>query len=654
MGKDKKDTHSSDNNLDKISNNKIKKNNRDKSSEDIFESTGEQIDKLFDKQFSELSEDKSNLIEQQEIKLESTEEPLDKFTVKTQPDDEIKEEDILVLDESLALPEESELSSEKAPIEKKSDFQDLENIIFEDFEPKAAQSSDINKNKEIVQDKEFLSIEIEETASVSLEQEKTDDLILEKTHHLQGDDNRDLNKEVILEDFEPNSFEAEEKPDQQNNTSKEKSENKKSNEAVMFVDGKKVNMEKILNRDHIEPIEIDSIQEQLESIKKKGYENIEEEETMGEKRMYGITPPEYIPEIKPVTQISFDTPLIKKRTSKLPFLMLLLAIIAIGTYFVLIKNNKQDLIEFNAKSPKEESKNIEIQSMPFKNKKRVNVRELEIKKLKTLFKKVEDYIKNGDIQNARFQMILAEKTTPPDNMLKRKENIQNSIKSLEKKDEIKNQKIKQSIITEDENFKKAESYNTIESYKRYLNKYPSGKFKFKAKSNIEKLNREKIKEELNSIRSKTSQYQRIQLRFGHMEFEEKDIKKIELILNNLKNHFEKREIRNEKIIIDYSTGLMWHLWETQMDYYKAEWWTTRGYAELFNWRIPTLEEALSISTIDFEYFLNKPLSSIQIWTVDKDSSESANVWTLDLKTTKCTSSEKSSFKYLFSCRKIGK
>ena len=598
MGKDKKDTHSSDNNLDKISSNKIKKNNKDKSSEDIFESTGEQIDKLFDKQFSELSEYKSNLIEQQEIKLESTEEPLDKFTVKTQPDDEIKEEDILVLDESLALPEES--------------------------------------------------------GSVSLEQEKTDDLILEDTNHLQGDDNRDLSKEVISEDFESNSIEVEEKPDQQDNTSKEKSENKELNEAVMFVDGKKVNIEEILNRDHIEPIEIDSIQEQLESIKKKGYENIEEEETMGEKRMDGITPPEYIPEIKPVTQISFDKPLIKKRTSKLPFLMLLLAVIAIGVYFVLIKNNKQDLIEFNAKSPKQESNNIEIQSKPFKNKKRVDVRELEIKKLKTIFNKTEDYIKNGDIQNARFQMILAEKITPPDNMLKRKENIQNSIKSLEKKDEIKNQKIKQSIITEDENFKKAESYNTIESYKKYLNKYPSGKFKFKAKSNIEKLNKEKIKEELNLISSKTRQYQRVQLRFGYMEFEEKDIKKIELILNNLKNRFEKREIRNEKIIIDYSTGLMWHLWETQMDYYKAEWWTTRGYAELFNWRIPTLEEVLSISTIDFEYFLNKPLSSIQIWTVDKDSSESANVWTLDLKTTKCTSSEKSSFKYLFSCRKIQK
>jgi len=509
MGKDKKDTYSFDNNLDKISNKKIKKTDKDKSSEEIFESTGEQIDKLFasqfselpedksnlkkhkekkyestgeqidkllDSQFPELSKDKSNLKEQQKMKLESTEEPLDKFTVKTKPDDEIKEEDILVLDESLALPEESELSSKKPSIEKKSDFQDLENIIFEDLEPKVAQSIDINKNKEIVQDKEFPSIEIEEVASASLEQEKTDVIILESTHHLQEDGNKDLKKEVISENFEPNSFEVEEKPDQQNSISKEKSENKESNEAVMFVDGKKVNIEEVLNRDHIDPIEIDSIQEQLESIKKNGYENIKEEE-----RMDIITPPEHIPEIKPITQISFDKPLIKKRTSRLPFLMLLLAVIAVGAYFVLIKNNKQDLIESNAKSPKEESKNIEIQSKPFKNKKRVDIRALEIKKLKTIFKKTEDYIKNGDIQNARFQMILAEKITPPDNMLKRKKNIQNSIKSLEKKNEIKNQKIKQSIIIEDVDFKKAESYNTIESYNKYLNKYPSGKFKFSTK-----------------------------------------------------------------------------------------------------------------------------------------------------------------------------
>ncbi len=592
MEKDKKDTHSSDNNLDKFSNKKIKKKNNDKSSENIFESTGEQIDKLFDKQFSELPEDKANLEKQQEKKHESTGEKIGKLLDSQFPEFEedksnLKEEEILVLDESLALPEEA--------------------------------------------------------GSVSLEQEKADDLILENTQHLQGDDNGVLSKEVIAEDFESNSFGAE-----------EKSENKESNEAVMFVDGKKVNMEEILSRDHIEPIEVDSIQEQLESIKKNGHEDIKEEKQTGEEIMDNITPVEDIPEIRPVTRISFDKPIMKKRRSGLPLLIIILAVFAVGAYFVLIKNNKHDLIEFNSKSPQKESKNIEIPSKPSQKMKRADIIKLEIKKLKTFFEKAENYIKNGDVHNARLQMILAEKITPPDNMLKRKENIQNNIKSLEKKNEIKSQKIKQSIIIDEEDFKKAESYNTIESYKRYLNKYPSGKFKFKAKSNIEKLNRGKTKEELNLIRSKTRQYQRVQLRFGYMEFAQKDIKKIEVLLYNLKNHFERKEIKNEKIIIDYSTGLMWHLWETQMDYYKAEWWTTRGYAGLFSWRIPTLEEALSISTIDFEYFSNKPLSSIQIWTVDKPSSESGSVWILDLKTKKCSSSAKSSFKYLFSCRKIQK
>jgi len=641
MGKDKKETHSSDNNLDKISNKKIKKNNKDKSSENILESTGEQIDKLFDKQFSELSEDKSNLEEQQEKKHERTGEQIDKLLDKQFPElsedkSNSKEEEILVLDESLVLPEESELSSEKSSIEKKSEFQDLENLIIEDLEPKAAQSSDTNKEKEIVQDEELPSIEIEEA-------EEADDLIFEGTYHLQGDDNKDFSKDVISENYEPTSFEVE-----------EKSEKKESNEAVMFVDGKKVNMEEILNRDHLEPIEVESIQDQLESIKKNEHENIKEEEQTGEEIMDNIYPVEDIPEIKPVTQISFNRPLIKKRRSILPFLIIILALFTVVAYFVLIKNNKQDLIESNSKSPKKEFKNIEIPSKPSQKIKRADIIKLEIKKLKTFFEKAENYIQSGDAHNAKLQMLLAERITPPDNMLKRKENIQNSIKSLEKKNEIKNQKIKQFIITEKEDFKKAESYNTIESYKRYLNKYPSGEFKFKAKSNIEKLNRGKTEKELNSIRSKTRQYQRMQLRFGYMEFAQKDIKKIEAILYNLKNRFERKEIRNEKIIIDYSYGLMWHLWETKMDYYKSEWWTTRGYAGLFNWRIPTLEEALSISAIDFEYFLNKPISSIQIWTGDKVSSESGTVWILDLKTKKCSSSAKSSFKYLFSCRKIQK
>ncbi len=66
------------------------------------------------------------------------------------------------------------------------------------------------------------------------------------------------------------------------------------------------------------------------------------------------------------------------------------------------------------------------------------------------------------------------------------------------------------------------------------------------------------------------------------------------------NQYESKKIKNEKIVIDHATGLIWHQ-SGSMDFLNlteaGEWLdelNVSKYAGINTWRLPTLEEALSL------------------------------------------------------------
>jgi len=70
--------------------------------------------------------------------------------------------------------------------------------------------------------------------------------------------------------------------------------------------------------------------------------------------------------------------------------------------------------------------------------------------------------------------------------------------------------------------------------------------------------------------------------------------------STIKHDYNLKTIRGDKVVVDKATGLMWHQSGTddRMDWYEAkemvEMLNSEGYAGYHDWRLPTVEEAVSL------------------------------------------------------------
>ena len=70
--------------------------------------------------------------------------------------------------------------------------------------------------------------------------------------------------------------------------------------------------------------------------------------------------------------------------------------------------------------------------------------------------------------------------------------------------------------------------------------------------------------------------------------------------STINNSFEHKSVNEESVVIDHATGLVWHQSgsDEEMDWPKAKQWVkdlnAKGYAGYSDWRLPTVEEAISL------------------------------------------------------------
>jgi|TARA_B100002003_G_C14118993_1_gene538171 serine/threonine-protein kinase len=112
--------------------------------------------------------------------------------------------------------------------------------------------------------------------------------------------------------------------------------------------------------------------------------------------------------------------------------------------------------------------------------------------------------------------------------------------------------------------------------------------------------------------------------------------------STINHYYEKKSINEDTVVIDYTTGLMWR--QNGSDAYKwkkAEEWlknlNSSGYAGFGDWRLPTLEEAVSLlepsnrydrDDIIVHHYINPIFSYEQscIWTGDKNDKHHEDFW----------------------------
>lgn len=197
----------------------------------------------------------------------------------------------------------------------------------------------------------------------------------------------------------------------------------------------------------------------------------------------------------------------------------------------------------------------------------------------------------GDYEKALQQITEAEKIKASPEVETLKKQIQEKI--TEKQDETA--------------FQKALKTGSAASLEEYLSKFPSGRHVAAAREKMTALN--ELERKQNEAKRKWAA-SRVTLRSTPQTLDKDTVRTMvkkwgffEKYYNStgdFPNHYEMQTINNQKVIIDYATGLMWHHSgsEQYMKYDKVQSWiqelNRQKYAGFSDWRLPTLEEVASL------------------------------------------------------------
>ncbi len=105
--------------------------------------------------------------------------------------------------------------------------------------------------------------------------------------------------------------------------------------------------------------------------------------------------------------------------------------------------------------------------------------------------------------------------------------------------------------------------------------------------------------------------------------------------STIQHEYETRIIDDNKVVIDHATGLMWHPAGSR-EYMKRKeikkWirgFNHRGYAGYYDWRVPTVEEAVSLlesSEENGNLYIDTVFNIKQRWIWTGDSCSSGGMW----------------------------
>ncbi len=114
--------------------------------------------------------------------------------------------------------------------------------------------------------------------------------------------------------------------------------------------------------------------------------------------------------------------------------------------------------------------------------------------------------------------------------------------------------------------------------------------------------------------------------------------------STIKHDYEVSTIKGDKVVIDHTTGLMWHQSGSykNMSWKRAKKWVgelnKQGYAGFLDWRLPTLEEAVSLlepNEKSGNQFIDPVFDKTQwsIWSCDSSVTDGSlsldNAWSVN-------------------------
>jgi hypothetical protein len=234
------------------------------------------------------------------------------------------------------------------------------------------------------------------------------------------------------------------------------------------------------------------------------------------------------------------------------------------------------------------------------------------------FQMAQRLFNSGDFKKAQEKLKEAEQFKKTPETKKMADKI--AVKMSQKKDHLA--------------FKKAVTEGSIAALEDYLKQFPSGLHVKEAGEKTAALKEEEKKREAEMRKLLGSS---IKLRSQYKDLTVDEVKtmlktygfyeKYYHESGDFKNHYQLKTIKDDPVVIDYATALMWHRSgsPSYMGIIKAKLWVDDlnkdGYAGYSDWRLPTLDEAVSL--------LENKISSFGLYIDELFSLEQRFIWTGD-------------------------
>lgn len=268
--------------------------------------------------------------------------------------------------------------------------------------------------------------------------------------------------------------------------------------------------------------------------------------------------------------------------------------------------------------------------------------------------RAREHLGNGDLDGAEISLNLARAIKTTEELT----DLETSI--LQKRNE---QKIIQDIDTpaippsdngEEIAFRQAVNSTSIALCREFLKKYPSGKNAFEVRKRIRELEQLEIARREEQFAQKLRLHFKKRLRTFFVQITESEINEITGRVGHTGNRIENRLIEGDPVTIDYTFGLMWHHWDKTMNFRKAKWWANRRYAGYVDWRLPTAEEAATLSETIIRGMVPGSGDPYEIWTGDTNSLDSLQTWGFSPLRREFVAIPEDQYKHLWSVRVMNK
>ncbi len=243
-------------------------------------------------------------------------------------------------------------------------------------------------------------------------------------------------------------------------------------------------------------------------------------------------------------------------------------------------------------------------------------------------KLAEDLSGRGDLANAMAALQEAKKIKETEPLNRLEEELARKIRETEAAAQKVPDAPKTEWDRESEALTKARETDTIAGWQAFMRAFPQSQSKLLAERRIRALDKiaqdEMQKQQLQRIQ----QARKVRLRSTPINLSQADLTAQVQPANRPPAQFEAHLHGGATVTLDLSTGLMWSLYSKPMTYDKAKWWANRVTAGYSGWRLPTIEEALTLQKMDRGQYSG--LADFSIWTCDGVSDQPRTAWVLKL------------------------